>query len=151
MINQADFVTYDHEGKPVLAVDVRNKTGTNKEWATKMRRNLLAHGLIGRAAPFFLLALPDRFYLWKDNFSLQPVAPDYEIDPSPYLTPYLANAGINVDSLSEQGLELLIASWLNELLQQDSLPLVEGQNNEWLTESGLFAAIKKGYLVSEFA
>lgn len=148
---QADFVAYDSERKPVLVVEVRNKTGTNSEWAARTRRNMLAHGLIGGDIPYFLLALPDRFYLWKDNFLLQPVKPDYEIDPSPYLMPYLANAGISVESLSGQGFELLIASWLNELLQQDSLPLVDGQNDQWLIESGLFDAIRKGYLVSEFA
>lgn len=144
---QADMVAYDSQGKMALVVEVKNKLGTNSEWAAKMRRNILAHGY--PSARFFLLALPDHFYLWKDKHSLEIEQPNYDINPFVFLKPYLEKANIQPENLSGAGFELLVSSWLNELLQAETVK--QDASNTWLAESGLLDAIKQGRVDSEVA
>ena len=148
---QADVTAYDSEGKLALIVEVKNKLGTNSEWAKKMRRNILAHGLLPNAR-FFLLALPDRFYLWKDKTSAEIETPTYEIDSTPFLKLYFEKANIQPEKISGMGFEFLMTSWLNELLQKSNLldtSKQQDKNNQWLIESGLLDAIKYGRIVAE--
>jgi hypothetical protein len=148
MSSRADIAVYNNEGKSTLVVEVKNKSGTTAEWAARMRRNIVVHSLLP-SARFFLLALPDRFYLWKDKPLPQVEKPTYEIDPLPFLTPYFEEIGVRPENLSSEGFELLMVSWLNELLQASELPETLKQNNEWLVESGLLDAIKHGRVASE--
>ena len=39
-----DLALYDHDGRLTAVAEVKNKQGTSREWAAKLRRNLLAHG-----------------------------------------------------------------------------------------------------------
>ncbi len=127
MTGQADIAAYDNEGKLALVVEVKNKVGTDSEWAARMRRNILTHGLLP-SVRFFLLALPDRFYLWKDKLLQHIEKPSYEINPAPFLKSYLEKVSVNPENLSNEGFQLLIISWLkllqtrelSETLRQDS-------------------------------
>jgi hypothetical protein len=149
MTIQPDIMAYDSKGNLALVVEVKNKRGTDHEWATRMRRNILTHGLIPNAQ-YFLLALPDRFYLWKDKPRPELEKPQYEIDPLPFLKPFLERAGVQPERLSSPGFELLVMSLLNELAQTGELPDSESNgNNAWLTESGLLEAINQGHIVHE--
>lgn len=144
----ADMAIYDKTGQLALVVEVKNKLDTSSIWAAKMRRNMLAHGLMPNAS-FFLLALPDRFYLWKDaGIVPEIVAPDYEIDPRPFLRSHYNGNDISLNSLTGESFELVISSWLNKLLQNDILPS-ELQEQNWLVESGLFEAIRLGHLAAQ--
>lgn len=146
----ADIVAYDNTGKLTLIVEVKNKLGTNSEWAAKMRRNIVEHGYLPNTR-FFLLALPDHFYLWKDKYSSGIEKPTYEINPLVFLKPYLEKPNIKIEKLSEAGFEILITYWLNELLQlsESSENFKKNDNNKWLIESGLLNAIKHGRIASE--
>jgi hypothetical protein len=146
MAFQNDIVAYDATGKPVLAVEVKNKRGTNSEWAAQIRRNLLVHGLVADAR-YFLLALPDRFYLWVDKQQPEIIAPDYNIDPIPFFELYFELVGVPPENLTGIGFEMLVQLWLNELMRTDELP----ENMDWLIQSGLWEAIKQGHLASEIA
>ncbi|WP_146054524.1 hypothetical protein [Methylovulum psychrotolerans] len=148
---RADVVAYDSEGKLALVVEAMDKLGTNSEWAAKMRCNMLVNGY--PSARFFLLALPDHFYLWKDKPSRNIEKPTYDIDPFALLRPYLEKADIRPEKLSRAGFELLVASWLNELSQfgERSEALKKNDHNKWLFESGLLDALKQGRIVSEAA
>ena len=146
----ADMAIYDKTGQLALVVEVKNKQDTSSSWAARMRRNMLAHGLMP-ITRFFLLALPDRFYLWKDaGIAPEIVPPDYEIDPRPFLRSYYNGAEISPGSLTGESFELVISSWLNKLLQNNVLP-PELQKQDWLTESGLFEAIRLGHLAAQVA
>ena len=60
-----------------------------------MRRNMLAHGVVPNSR-FFLLALPDRLYLWKDVGNTPDlVEPTYEVDATPFFEPYYARAKLH--------------------------------------------------------
>src|SRR5260221_11518360 len=147
-MEQADVVAYDSEGELVLVVEVKPKLGTNSEWATRMHRNILAHGLLP-SAPFFLLALPDRFYLWKDKRLPVLEGPTYEVDASELLALYFAKAAVDPETVSEPGFELLIRSWLADLMYSSELPQGSAEKNGWLVQSGLYEAIRHGNIASE--
>lgn len=141
---------YDKNGQLALVVETKNKLSTSSNWAAKMRRNMLAHGLMPDTR-FFLLALPDRFYLWKDA-GIRPelVPPTYEINPEPFLQSYFNGTGISLDSLTGESFELIISSWLSNLLQAD-VPPFELEGQDWLIDSGLFETIKHGHLAAQVA
>ena len=147
---RADLAIYNKNGQLALVVEAKNKLNTSSSWAAKMRRNMLAHGLMPNTR-FFLLALPDHFYLWKDAGVVpEIVPPDYEIDPKSFLHSYYDGAEMPLNSLTGENFELVISSWLSKLLQTDILP-PELQDQEWLVKSGLFDAIKHGHLAAEVA
>jgi hypothetical protein len=144
----ADMAVYDKTGQLVLVVEAKNKLATSKSWAEKMRRNMLAHGLMPNSR-FFLLALPDRFYLWKDaGIAPEIISPDYEIDPRSFLQAHYNWSELSLDSLTGESFELVISSWLSKLLQANSLPS-DLQEQDWLVESGLFEAIKLGHITTQ--
>lgn len=146
---RADLVAYDKDGQLAVVVEVKNKAGTTKEWAAKMRRNIYAHGFWPKAR-YFLLALPDRFYLWKNAGNAPEIKePDYEIDAKQVLQPYYERTGFSMENLSGASFELLIASWLNEIMQGDVAPHIVQQNKEWLVDSGLLEALEQGQLAPE--
>jgi hypothetical protein len=142
---QSDIAVYDNAGNLVLVVEVKNRRGTDSEWAAAMRRNLFIHGYLPNT-PYFLLAMPDRFYLWKDVHSADTVKPDYEIDPSSIFELYLGKTDLGTVNLSGAGLELLVSSWLNELTRETNQPSDEAV---WLIESGLLDALRRGQVIAE--
>jgi len=149
MTYQSDIAIYDKIGELVLVAEVRGKIGTDRAWAAKMRRNMLAHGRLPNA-PFFLLALPDRFYLWvisqhtvdADNFEDEP---DYDVAPIAFKE-YAQKMGTDIEELSESGFEFLLTAWLRELARG-----TEAINGlvEWLVDSGLLNAVQNGNVVTE--
>ena len=62
MTSSADLTLYDRDGRLIAVAEVKNKQGTSREWAAKLRRNILAHGRHYNA-DFFLLVTPDRLYI----------------------------------------------------------------------------------------
>ncbi len=146
MNNISDIVVHDANGQVALVVELKRKLGTSPQWAGRMRRNILAHGLLS-SAPFFLLALPDHFYLWNEaGIKPEVIEPSYDIDPRSFLQPYYEKSGLSPETVSEKSLELIITSWLSEILgtHEQAKPLQA--NQKWLFESGLFDVIQRGYI-----
>ncbi len=143
---KADLAAYDKDGQLAVIVEVRNILGKSKEWAAKLRRNIYAHGLLP-ATPYFLLALPDRFYLWK-NAGNKPemIEPDYETEAGEFLKPYYERSRLSQTGLSETGFESLLAFWMLELMYSEMNDVLR-KNGEWLTESGLIEAIRGGRIL----
>jgi len=147
----ADIVAFDKRGQLVLMVEAKNKWGTSVEWAARMRQNMYAHDLLPKA-PFCLLALPDRFYLWKNAGETQEVMePTLEIDPTPFLQPYYEKFGVAPSKLTGKSFELIVAAWLNQVLAADSASDFEALDQDWLLSSGLFDSLAGGYLELEAA
>ncbi|OBQ38249.1 MAG: hypothetical protein AN487_08015 [Anabaena sp. CRKS33] len=144
----ADMAVQGKDRHLQLLVEVKNKRGASKIWAAKMRRNMYAHGLLPEA-PFFLLALPDKFYLWKNiGLSTDLIEPDYEINPESFLKPYYPKAYAPNYQISSEGFELIVSAWLHQILTLPSVDLLP-QNMDWLVNSGLFDAIHHGHLKLE--
>jgi len=146
MSNAADIVAYDRDGRLALVVEVKKKLGTSSEWAAKLRRNILAHGVF-LDAKFVLLATPDRFYLWKDG-GAEPALkePDFQIDPRVLLRPYLERAGATAEGISGWGFELIVASWLADLVRADGLSAEVETTQGWVADSGIYDALRGGRL-----
>jgi len=149
MTPTADLVAYNPDGQITLLVEVKGRTDTSRSWATRMRRNMLAHGMAPKTR-FLLLALPDRLYLWKDAGNTPDlVEPTYEIDATPFFQPYYARAGLSPDQLTHQSFELIVASWLNELIRSGMSDSVPEPQRQQIRDSGLLDAIKGGSIAVE--
>ncbi len=144
---KADIVVYDRNKQIALIAEVKKKPGVTSEWAVKWRRNILAHGELPDVT-FFMVALPDRFYLWK-NAGNQPelVEPSFEIDAEPILRPYLERNHVSVEEIDPQSFEFVISGWLNSLVLQNKETDIQNQ----VIQSGLFNAIRGGHLEHEVA
>jgi hypothetical protein len=144
MSSKWDLTAYDRDNQLVLVVEVKSKLDAPPDWAARLRRNILAHGTFPNA-PYFLMVFPDRFYLWKNVASNhEPAAPTYVIDARPIVQPYLEQSGITTDQVSGQSLELIVASWLGELIHKTPDELDSSQ--QWLIDSGLYSAVAGGSL-----
>src|SRR6185312_1790773 len=104
---RADVAVYSPDKKLQLIVEVKKKPQRQiefREWAQRIHRNLLAHSGVP-STPFFLLALPDRLYLWTNNSSLNlDRSPDYEIQTTDILRSYFDRFSTTPDTASERQL-----------------------------------------------
>ena len=138
-----DFAIVDHSGRPVAAVEVKNRRGTSRTWATGLWRNLLAHEQSFDPLPYFLLVTRDRLYLWRnpaERRSAEP--PDFEADLDPILRPYFEKLALESETISGLAFDLLIAAWLSDLTRLEDPSL----GPRALVESGLLASIQNGRL-----
>ena len=98
-MKRADVAVYGLDGHLQLVVEIKARPGASANWAVQMRRNLLAHAAMP-LAPYFLLALPDFFYLWKNAASADREAiPDYTVKSSEMLATYLDRTTPGLDEL----------------------------------------------------
>ncbi|MGF1515571.1 MAG: hypothetical protein ACFB5Z_17985 [Elainellaceae cyanobacterium] len=146
-----DLSVDDRNGQRALIVEVKTKINVSSDWATRLRRNILAHGAFPKA-PYFLMVFPDKFYLWiGSETKLEHSQPAYTIDARSILQPYFERAGVTADQISGHSLELIIASWLGEIIHVES-PLDEIRNSQrWLVDSGLYEALAGGRFEQEQA
>lgn len=148
MATKPDLVLYDRDDEKVAVVIIKNRRNTTRQWAAEYRRNLTDLNLF-RRAEFFLLATPDRLYLWK-NHGNDPdlISPDYEADGRQVFGPYIEIARLNPEDFSTYAFELIVANWLSELALEveDSV-----RSQGWLVESGFLDAIKRGRIEHQAA
>lgn len=145
----ADLAAYDQKGRLALVVETKSRRHTTADWAAKMRRNLFSHGIVPRSE-YFMLAMPDNLYLWHGADVNSAIAgPDYVISTKPLFQRYLDTAIHDATALSEKSLEILVGSWLSDLMARglpDDLP--EPQRG-MLVASGLLDAIQGGRVMQE--
>ncbi len=140
----SDITLNDARGNPILTINVSTLAGKTPEWAAEKRRNLVADGWLTKA-PFFLLAFPDRFYLWKDApYTQELIMPTYVIDPAPLLNPYYERLGMEAAPYSRTGFQMVLSLLFGQGRQRADVLLDYGQKVAGLTESGLLAALGSG-------
>lgn len=164
---RADAVVHSQDGSLQLEVEVKTKRHVTADWAARLLRNMIVHGA-GPSAPYFMLALPDRIYLWDlrrrgpaggistltpESAEIGP-QPDYEADAAPALSPYLGGPQ-EIPELGEEGLILVVTTWLTDLLNSDPSGLRERitqpELQAMLFDSGLYDAAKLGAVATESA
>jgi len=149
MHSRADLTLYDSSGRLTAAAEIKNKLGTTSEWAAKTRRNLLAHSGIC-SADFFLLITPDRLYVWKNaGADSIETPPTYEADAKPLFAPYLERAGLGPHLESSHAFELVVSTWLGDVIRSSELAETNSDNDNWLTTSGFRNAIKNSRIEFE--
>lgn len=140
-----DLIVYSPDDRVQLVVEVKSIKGATDGWAANMRRNLLVHGVIPNS-PFFLLALPEYFYLWQHNTSTDPVPADYKVRAREVLGKYLDDT--NLEQLSGQSFELLVSAWLHDLAHSRLTKEVAPELS-WVFDSGLYGCIAGGSVAAE--
>jgi hypothetical protein len=114
----------------------------------KFRQNLLAHDAIPRAN-YFLLALPDQLYLWKDAWNQEASHPHYVVRTWDALRDYLSSWTEPPQQLGEEKLELALTSWLRDLTNLTRKLRPDSEADRMLVDSGLYDAIKSGMVLLE--
>jgi hypothetical protein len=151
MVPPADIALFDSSGQLRTLVEIKKKLGTSREWAAKLRRNLLAHGSFG-SVEFFLIVTPDRLYVWKDAGGEPiPIEPTYEIDAHSILEPYASRAGLDPATVSNPAFELIVTSWLADLIRSASAAEKPAGEQSWLRDSGFLGAVRNGRVEYEVA
>ncbi len=143
-----DLLVDGRNGQLALVVEVKRQTNVSPEWAAKLRHNIMVAGTFPQA-PYFLMVFPDKFCLWDNTETDRDRSePTYTIDASPVLQPYFEKAGVTADQISEESLELIVTSWLREIIYGDRSPENLDASQQWLLESGLYAALADRYALS---
>jgi len=148
MASVADIIVQAQDSTPQLIVEVKSQTGASSDWAAQMRRNLFAH-LDLPSTRFFLLALPDKFYLWKDAPPGIVTPANYEVDARQVLRPYIADLTNPLSTLNGQSFELLVRRWLEDVVHSDDSDAPIAADQSWLVESELLSAIKQGFVTTQ--
>ncbi len=139
-----DLSIYNRELQLVLAVEVKSQLNITKEWATKFRRNVLAHEVFAKA-PYFLIIFPDKLYLWTNDNGVLPLKePTYIVDARPIFRPHFEQSGITANQISSENLEIIVTSWLAKIMYSSKPPSLDDESHGWLVDSGLYNAIAGG-------
>ena len=144
----ADFVVHAPDDSIRLVVEAKLTGNGSPEWAAAYRRNVLTHRVVPQA-PFFLLASPRHFYLWKDAPATEAAPPDYQIDTEAVLPRYLREFSVPLDQLSGAGWEFLVAAWLDDLVGGPPRHDLPSSIRHWLVDSGLYDAVRNGRVTAQ--
>jgi hypothetical protein len=151
MSSQPDITLRNQEGELLMLFDVRAKHHTTPQWAAELRRNLLAREEF-RPTQYFLIVTPDRLYLWKEpKPGTDAMLPDFVVDSRPLFLPYLQKTSVDLDHISPFVFDLVVISWLSDLVyaQQGTEGLEPRQ--AWLMDSGFLNATRNGTLSYDLA
>jgi len=147
MGNRGDILVHSDDFK--LIVRVRGGGQSSAEWAAKYRYNLIEHELIPKTE-YFLLALPDYLYLWKEKNTLETVPPDYIIRTFSVLKKYLTTSDTEPKLIIKEALEMALTHWLRDVASSPERPPVGSDAYRILVESGLLDAIAQREVTAEF-
>jgi hypothetical protein len=121
MPSRPDVIIYDRDGKSAAAIEIKKKSGTGQEWASRLRRNILAHST-GWSARFFVIATPDRLYIWDQESASEPDDPPSSVlDARPLLAPFFERAGLEPEETAGHAFELVVGEFLSDLLVPEAL------------------------------
>jgi len=137
-----DFIAYNRDGTVLLLAEAKSRRGTSDEWAAKLRRNMLAHGVLPKSQ-YFLIATPERMYGWRQG-NLPPfdAPPEFTIDARKALGPYFSKLGQNPAQIGPAAFELLVLTWLTDISRSSGDQPESDPSLRSLSESGLLASLQ---------
>jgi hypothetical protein len=148
-VKDADIIVYGPDRKLQLVAEVKNGLGATPEWARDVRVLLSEYDVVP-AAPFFLLAMTNCFYLWTPETSRDAqTLPEYAIETRAALAPYIRSLNRPLEEISKPGYELLVSSWLQDLMYADLTREDLSPGLRSIIDSGLHAAIRGGSMKTE--
>lgn len=140
-----DLMIFSALGLPLLGIETKVKLQTSANWVTKFYRNLMEFWH-PEDLPFFIMAFPDKFYLWRKDQLTPDYSPNYIIDATLFLQPYFTKTGIHPQCIHGESFELMVGSWLANILNVKTSAEDLDISEQWLLESGLYQAISGGEL-----
>lgn len=137
-----DFIAYNRAGTVLLLAEAKSRPGTSDEWAAKLRRNMLAHGVLPNSQ-YFLIATPERMYGWRQgNFPPVDAPPEFTIDARMALGPYFSKLGQNPAQIGPAAFELVVLNWLTDISRLPGNQPESDPSLRSLSESGLLASLQ---------
>lgn len=143
---RADVAVRDREGRIVLVAEVKSRSGVTPRWAARTFRNIYVHGSVPDV-PYFMLALTDAFYLWKDpgrkafealvEEHREEVPPDLVVPAWEIVRPYLGGNDVSPSEVSGYALEMVLSAFLTDVLNAELSPETVPDDIKWLLDSGL--------------
>ena len=140
---QYDVAAYGRDGNLAVVGETKVRLSTDKEWAAKLRRNIVEDESVLRAR-FFILALPDRLYLWPGD--APPDALPTVLDAGEAFGPYFKMLGVEPSQIQPPAFETLVSWWLSDLTHTDPQKV-----SYELRKAGLADAIAGGRISRELA
>ena len=141
-----DLAVYDRFQRLILTVEAKKKFGVSEKWAAQFRRNLVTHGFYPLNS-YFLLATPEKFFLWMpEHNNLEETQPDFIVNGEEQLKPYLDELGFKLKEIDGYVFEQVIAHWLKYGV---IYPIKSVSKPKWLVESGMAEKILHGSLSLE--
>jgi hypothetical protein len=135
--NNIDFIAYDRDGRVLLLAEAKSRHGTSESWAAGLRRNMLSHGLLP-ASKYFLIATPERLYLWRqEKPDPSEVPPQVTVDAEKVLKPYFQKLQQEPSKIGPEAFEHLVLAWLKDIARSvtpDRHPPQEDASSQWLAE-----------------
>jgi hypothetical protein len=138
-----DFMFYTPDNKLLLAAEVKASRDEDVASATRLRRNLIVHGIVPDS-PYFLLVYPEHFYLWRNSPAMLEAPPDFIGSTTQALQPYLGRFSQQTSRLSESSLELAVKAWLYDVASRPQREEVVSDAADVLEISGLADQLRHG-------
>lgn len=135
-----DIGVYDAENRPILVAEVKGKPDSSTQWAAQLRRNLAAHASFPDAR-YFLVVTPNTIYLWTRPVGTELAPADATFDARVVLKPYLDQFR-DPRNLTETALEIMVAAWLDSLIDGYGRSKLSPEVHDRLEEAGLLKALQ---------
>ena len=144
MRSRPDLAVYNSRGELKVVIDIKRRYGKTSEWATHTRRSMAVYGNL-TDVDYFIIATPDRLFMWKESRA-EPdlIPPTYEADMRSELAPYYEDAHLDKRNISGYALEILIQTWLRDIIWPDIFMYKHQSPPNWIDESGLLNAVENG-------
>lgn len=162
IVDRPDAEVVNQEGRTVLVAEAKSRFDTTGTWAAGTFRNLYAHGSLPDV-PYFLLALPDTFYLWQNPaekatkafleghqtvLGEPKVEPDYSVPAWEIVRRYLKDPSGNEPNpheVSSYAMSMVLGAFLADIINARNLTRDNAPSELWwLFDSGLYDAMRGG-------
>ncbi|HAO12473.1 MAG TPA: hypothetical protein DCQ51_15200 [Planktothrix sp. UBA8407] len=140
---------YNRENQLILIVEVKRRSNPSLPWVLELGWKIFESKNFPKS-PYIMLVFTDSIYLWSNlNHQKQIAEPSYIIDATPIFQPYFERAGVTADQINPQSFEMIVTSWLREIIHSQTFGKESDQSQQWLVESGLGTAIAGGFFQYE--
>lgn len=157
-----DIAVYSPDNELQLIVEVKTQLGRSPDWANEVYSKVMDTPFLSEA-PYFLLALPDRFYLWQqENTRGDRDSPYFTDKPGRFLEPSLAALSLKMEDISVSDpcefrdepysvmekhfyFQRIVGEWLAGIINSSSEKDLPGI----IIQSGLYGKIAHGHIDME--
>lgn len=112
-----DILIRNRDETPIAAIEVKNHRVWPESLPSRMRRNMIAHGVLPQV-PFFLLLSQHKGFAWRNSDAVEDEAwdrpPDVEFSMDQVIQRY-APSGLTNHWLRGAELEFIVLRWLDDL------------------------------------
>jgi hypothetical protein len=146
MAGAVDFIVKSPENSIQLLVEAKTSSDSSSQWAAQLRRNVMQYATAS-THPYFILALPDHLYLWKNAGAAGTAPPDFDIETTSTFKHYAERLGTPLNELGKNSFELVVRTWLEELIM--SVTTATGPTESWVASTGLSDRIRDGSITTQ--